>query len=343
MNQLKRDKALEAELKAPPIEELEQLIEKFAPIVWFHPDEKYMPVPVERYLQKAWLVNATTKERSFADIYELVDQMQKGSAHYLELRDGATLHNNNDSKTYVQARPSTPDHTDLQYWFLYPHTGPASATVKWLIDGTIKGYEGIIDLGPLGQFNGCWERITVRVNNLTREAEAVFFSQPGRGTWVDIDKLQRRGSQVLLYAAKGNYTFYPWLGFQHPENLRFNLYSSQLEFCIRHDIGKGRELNFAGACELVSASYLGAHAPVVPQWLDFNYPWTNPSAGHLNTPSIKRQVQNTFGKTLEFLLNREILDELTNYLLLYYTVETNYKSMAPAARACWIAEEDQNA
>jgi hypothetical protein len=339
---LRSQSLLEAHLTlvASPVPALEQLIKKFAPVICSHPEAAFKPVAVEEYLQKAWLVSDTAKSRLPATPPALASLSRNDSHFYLEPGEGVSLSGESPMiKAYVHAKAAGDAYTDLQYWLFYAQMGSASAMLKWLIDGTIKGHEGKLDLNPLGLFNGSWERITVRVNNATRAAEQVYFPQSGAGAWLSIDQVHKRGSQVVAYASKNGRSFYPTAENYSGEKVRFNLYSSQLEFCLQQETGNGDELDLSGICELISAEYLGEHQPAEPLWLNFPGHWGNPDPGCLSVPLVKRMVLSTFGKPLEFLLSGHVLGELVNYLRVHFSKEYQEISLSPRARPCWAGDE----
>ncbi|HOZ86723.1 MAG TPA: Vps62-related protein [Bacteroidia bacterium] len=329
---------LKPALPMPQLKDLELMIKRFAPVISFCSEDELIPVNAEFYLQKSWLVNSVSKNKITAGLTGFPGLSENGNPYYLEPLENITLRQL-PAKTYVHAKPYKEIYTDLQYWFLYNGRNSATASVKWLIDETIKGYEGTVNLDPLGKLCGAWERITVRVNNDTGEAEQVYFPQHGKGVWRPIGQVQRRGTQVLVYAAKGSGTFFPDAGMNTPEKVRFNLYSSQLDFCIRHETGNAAEINFSKSCELISADYLRENKPGEPFWLNFRQHWGNPNPDHLSVSVIKRLVPVMFGKSLEFLLSKDLLDELVTYLLLYFTQEAKTASLAPKSRKCWQGEE----
>ena len=320
--------------KAPDLDELEILAKKFAPVINFHNNAEVLPVNAENYFRSSWLVNGDDKSKVPAGNTGFPGHTEQGPCFYLEPND-ANKAVHQSPRAYVHARAHNGTHTDLQYWFLYAQTGFATAGVKWLIDETIKGFDGKIHLDPLGKFNGTWEWITIRINNQSREAEQVYFPQRGNGKWYPVNQVTRKGSQVMVFASRDNGSFFPTTIFNSTENTRFNLYSSQLDFCIHHEIGKGLEIDFAGSSELISADYLRQNKPSEPFWLNFRHHWGNPNPDYLSVAVVKRMVPAMFGKSLDFLLSRDLLDEVVNYLILYFREQGSMASLAPKSRNCW--------
>jgi hypothetical protein len=321
----------------PTKEELEVLIKKYAPVIYFQEGDDCMPVTVEWYLQRAWLVNGLSRARVPATINNLPSGTENAGTYYLEPKEGTSMAKSPDeehAKAYVHVQAINTTHTDLQYWFFYGQTGPASALVKWLID-EIKGHEGKINLNPLGKTNGAWERIAVRINNATLVAEEVFFAHGKSGQWMPFGKLQTQGTQPIVYAARGSCAFYPQPGVVCSEKLKFDLFSSRLEFCLLQETAPGFAINFSDSCELISAEHLGENKPTEPEWLKFQGHWGHPNPEYLTVSSIKRIVLSTFGKTLEFLLSRNILDELVNYLLSHFAYECRNRLLTPRFKDSW--------
>lgn len=317
----------EESLKAPFLYELEQLIKKVAPIVCFHPDETCFPTAVENYLQKTLLVDTQPKP-IFDNIPKPLSEKQNPA--YLEPKEGVRFSTNKSGTTsYVYVNTFNEEYTDLHYWFFYTQAGSSSAFVRWLIDGTIKGYDGIVNLEPLGSMNGNWQSITIRVHNGTRIAENVYFPRQGNGTWIPMEKLEQRENRVVVYAARNSYSFYPTVGSHKEQRNLFDLYSSQLELTIRYETGKGRELDFSSSCQLISATYLGSDQPEEPLWLNQEQRWTNPNPDHLSVSVLKRILPGMFGTGLAFLMSRELADQLVNYFVHYFSDQYNLSSQLP--------------
>ena len=323
------------------VADLKPLIKKFAPVICFHPDEEFMPVSVEWYLKKTVLVDAHGKTKRTDTANAITDTVGRDGKYFLEPDDGVSMFGSNTPvKVYVHVKKINDIYTDLQYWFLFAETASSTAHLKWLIDGTIKGYEGSVDLDPLGRFNGIWERVTIRVNNFTGFAEQVFFPQSYKGVWIPIEEVERRGDRILVYLSKDNCSFYPKAGYHCSDKISFDLYSSQLDFCIAHESAKGNEVDFSDACEVVSAPFPECSKPLEPFWLDFKHPWGNPLPDYLSVSSMKRLVPGMFDKSNDFLCSKELVDGLAHHLAIHFTGEGRYKSLSPKFRKCWFGPEE---
>jgi hypothetical protein len=153
-----------------------------APVVRFHPQEKYFPTNIE-----AFIANTVPADDGLA----LRDTSDAGKAGNL----GA-------ARVYVNAKVG-PDSTELQYWFLYAYNGAGTAYFKYL---KVFTYDAIGDysMAPCGQHEGDWEHITVRVDNRTGQLAAVYLSQHDAGVFLlrerrpDRHSLGGQGDLVLF-------------------------------------------------------------------------------------------------------------------------------------------------
>lgn len=321
----------------PSLEELKEMIRNFAPILCFQNETAALPGNVEWYLQKSWLVNDTAASRTAA--WNNLTYFEDGARYYLQLKEGVTRESYKIvPRAYVRAKNHDNTHTDLQYWFFYPFNDPATAKVKWMIDG-ITGYEGKVNLDPLGTAQGTWDHITVRINDATRVAETYFFPQREKGSWMNIYEVKRVKDQVLVYVSNNTGSLYPDKSPRQSRKITFDLHSSELEFFQEHEMGEVRSCDFSLFSNLVSVSYLPDYSPSEYSWLSYNHYWSNPRPEYLNLPNLKRILHNGFGKRFEFLLSRVIVNELGNKLLQQSFEDHTQKSLSPRFNKCWEGEE----
>lgn len=321
----------------PTLEELKEMVKSFAPILCFQNELSALPGNVEWYLQKSWLVNDTAATRTVA--WNNLTYFEDGARYHLQLKEGVTRHSYKIvPRTYVRAKNHNSTHTDLQYWFFYPFNDPVSAKVKWLIDG-IKGHEGKIDLNPFGTTEGTWEHITVRVNDATREAEQYFFPQPEKSSWLKTSEVKRVKNQVVVYVSNNMSSFHPDKEPRQSQKMSFDLHSSELEFYQEHEMGDARSCDFSLFSNLVSVNYLPEYSPPEFYWLNFNHYWSNPRPDYLTLSNLKQILHNGFGKRFEFLLSRDIVNELSSILLSKSVDTHSQKSLSPKFNACWEGVE----
>src|SRR5687767_13274563 len=112
---------------APNLNDLIELIKTYAPIISFHPDERFLPIPVESYLEKTWLVNAVTRDRETVSVEKIFSDERTKETFYLEPMEGVFFSSKLPVKTYVHVREHNEQFIDLQFWFLYGQTAAASA------------------------------------------------------------------------------------------------------------------------------------------------------------------------------------------------------------------------
>ncbi|MBL7932441.1 MAG: Vps62-related protein [Bacteroidia bacterium] len=316
----------------PSLEELKEMVKAFAPILCFQNVLNALPGNVEWYLQKSWLVNDTAATRTVA--WNNLSYFDDGARYYLQLKEGVTR----DSykivpRAYVRAKNHNNTHTDLQYWFFYPFNDPAALKVKWLIDG-IKGHEGKIDLNPLGTAEGTWQHLTVRINDVTQEAENYFFPQHEENPWLSSSEVKRVKNQVLVYVSNNMGSFNPSKGIKSSAKMTFDLHSSELEFYYEHEMGDVRSCDFSLFSNLVSVDYLPDYLPPECSWLNFNHHWSK-RPDYLTLSNLKQILHNGFGKRFEFLLSRDVVNELSNTLLSQNIEKHKQSSLSPKFTSYW--------
>ncbi|WP_317898130.1 Vps62-related protein [Aurantibacillus circumpalustris] len=325
---------------APNLTELNELIARYAPILYFDLEEKHKPLSVESYLNKVSLVNDSEKIKIQANQKNLpVGQKHRGR-YYLEFNGTSPSSETTlqTTKVYVHAKLHSSLYTDLQFWFLFEEDGTVETSIKWIID-TITGHSADPDLGPLGRQMGCWKRITIRIDNEKREIKKLFFSQPGNGIWIDSENIEKFNNRINVYLSKNSHFFYPNEGTHYSEKLSLPVYSSVLEFSFKNTITKGDSFDCSSCYELISADYLGENKPSEPYWLNFCYPWGKEDTSYFNHKSLKEIIANAFGSKLEFLLSNSVTNELLGYLQTFFTKQLQNGSNGPKNHDCWGGDE----
>lgn len=175
------------------------LIERFAPRIYFHPDERFMSSSVEFYLERVYL----SKDGQ-------VDMSRHPSALDLALISGPTQDEDKSLRLFAPAdealragqHPSTnppcyanvieqPGYTEFQYWFFYPHNGrPKSNKTR-------------------GVHEGDWEHVSVRVGRDLNVLEILGSRHSGEDTWLLPGELERAvDDHFVLYTALETHAIY---------------------------------------------------------------------------------------------------------------------------------------
>ncbi|KAF0905883.1 hypothetical protein E2562_008914 [Oryza meyeriana var. granulata] len=253
----------------PDLAQVNAILAAYAPQLFLHPDDPYMPSSVTWFFQNGALLyqkGSQTPTPVAADGSNLPQGGGNDGGYWLDLpvdssqKERVKKGDLAGAKVYVQAKPMLgATATDLAVWFFYPFNGPARAKVGPLT----------IPLGKIGEHVGDWEHLTLRVSNFSGELLRVYFSQHSAGTWVDASQLEYPdgNNRPSAYASLHGHALYPKAGLVLQGN-------SQLGVGIRNDCARGSRMDTGGAgrCEVVSAEYLGG-AVAEPAWLLFDREW----------------------------------------------------------------------
>uniref|UniRef100_A0A0E0QA86 DUF946 domain-containing protein n=1 Tax=Oryza rufipogon TaxID=4529 RepID=A0A0E0QA86_ORYRU len=238
----------------PDLAQVNALLAAYAPQLFLHPDEPYLPSSVTWFFQNGALLyqkGSQTPTPVAADGSNLPQGGGNDGGYWLDLpvdnsqRERVKKGDLPGAKVYVQAKPMLgATATDLAVWFFYPFNGPARAKVGPLT----------IPLGKIGEHVGDWEHVTLRVSNFSGELLRMYFSQHSAGAWVDAPQLEYLdgGNRPSAYSSLHGHALYPRAGLVLQGDARLGV-------GIRNDCDRGSRLDTGGAgrCEVVSAEYLG--------------------------------------------------------------------------------------
>jgi Vacuolar protein sorting-associated protein 62 len=173
--------------------------------------------------------------------------------------------------------------TDLVFWGCFAFNG--GGTFKL----TVAGSDSYIDLTPLGEHEGDWEHIMIRVDNNTLRPVKAYMSAHNGGSWVDLNTLDKDPvtGPHQVYMSYHGHASYP----TREDNLS-NTYTQGILFEIglanRCDAGLRINLGDQDRVALISAGFLGPLEPAEPVWLQLPWRWVRYydfSAGQLTDVS----------------------------------------------------------
>jgi hypothetical protein len=239
-----------------------QLLRKYAPRVWFHSDEEYMPSTVEwafPYLKRI--------KRDDGNYWlETKQQLSSPSDHSLPLFKG----NLGGAKAYAfWVQHHRVNFVDLVYFFYYPYN---------------RGKEFLDTIW--GNHVSDWEHITIRlyIEDGTLEPYEVHLSQHSGGQnlkWQDIEKTT--DGHPVIYAAVGSHANYANVGGHHYENIRDPLFGWIVLAELWDYTNDGSCRDFKEHLEMydyVNRHGLGGSA--WPLWMSVNY--SDPGQGDPSVP-----------------------------------------------------------
>ncbi|KAF8664233.1 hypothetical protein HU200_054774 [Digitaria exilis] len=293
----------------PDLAQVNSLLAAYAPHVYLHPNEAYLPSTVTWFFENGALLSQKgnqTPTPVAADGSNLPQGGGNDGGYWLDLpvdsnqRERVKKGDLASAKVYVQAKPMLGGTvTDLAAWIFYPLNGPARAKVGFFT----------IPLGQIGEHIGDWEHVTLRVSNFSGELLRMYFSQHSAGTWVDASQLEYLvdgdggKSRPVAYASQNGHAMYPKAGLvlQGDETLGVG---------IRNDTAKGSRLDAgaAGRCEVVSAEYLGVAEPA---WLGFEREWGPREEYDIGREinSVARFLPRSLKERLEKLVEKVLVGE----------------------------------
>ncbi|KAJ7526475.1 hypothetical protein O6H91_16G007900 [Diphasiastrum complanatum] len=248
----------------PNLEQVQHQIEKHAPIVFFHPEETFLPCSVAWFFDNGALLHSrssTSPSKVLSDGCNLPQGGSNDGEYWLDLPEDATAAevvkkgNLASAEAYIHVKPMHGGaFTDMAFWIFCPFNGGGVAKVGRMT----------LALGKLGQHVSDWEHFTLRVSNLSGKLTRIYLSQHRCGAWVHPWELQWESGRPIVYSGKGGHSSYHLQGYnlQGTEKLRFGLLNST----ARSDYSFDTSAKY----QIVSAEYLGLNEP---PWLQFMREW----------------------------------------------------------------------
>ncbi|XP_010675108.2 hypothetical protein At1g04090 isoform X1 [Beta vulgaris subsp. vulgaris] len=268
----------------PNLEQIGTLINTYAPKIYSHPKEQYLPSSVEWYFENGALLYKKGDESNPIPIDPSGSNLPQGGGndgeYWIDLpsdkkeRERVKKGNMESACAYYHIKPMLAGaYTDLAIWLFYPFNGPSSAKVGFLS----------IPLGEIGEHVGDWEHITLRISNFNGMLRKVYFSQHAGGEWVYPPNLEfTDGNRVVGYSSLHGHACYPKAG----EVLQGTSYVG-----IRNDTAKSDKVLDTGVgYKIISADYLGVVTE--PSWLNYARKWG---------PKISYDIANEINKIAKLL------------------------------------------
>ncbi|KAK7323862.1 hypothetical protein VNO77_27359 [Canavalia gladiata] len=166
----------------PNLQQIKAILQAYAPIMYLHSDEEYLPSSVNWFFSNGALLYKKGQESSPVPIAPngtyLPQDPNNDGAYWLDLP--ADDHNKQRVKegnlpganSFVHVKPMLGGtFTDIATWVFYPFNGPARAKVDLLN----------IKLGKIGEHVGDWEHVTLRVSNFNGQLFQIYFSEHSKG------------------------------------------------------------------------------------------------------------------------------------------------------------------
>nr|GEU98991.1 vacuolar protein sorting-associated protein 62 [Tanacetum cinerariifolium] len=253
-------------LAMPNLAQIEGLIQKYSPIIYFHPDEKYLPSSVKWYFQNGALLYKKGQESTPSPIEPDGSNLPQGGSddgsYWLDLPNDDSAKGKvkkgdlDNANAYFHVKPMFGGtYTDIAIWVFYPFNGPARAKLEFIN----------VSLGKIDQHVGDWEHLTLRVSNFDGSLKCLYFSEHSGGTMLDASQLEfEKENKPIAYASFNGHAFYSKPGLVLQGNGRNG---------IRNDTAKGKAVMDTGVrAEVIAAKYL-TNVVVEPPWLNYTRKW----------------------------------------------------------------------
>ncbi|MFS7889114.1 putative vacuolar protein sorting-associated protein [Helianthus anomalus] len=264
-------------LAMPMPNQINALINAYSPIIYFHPDEKYLPSTINWYFQNGALLYQKGLENSPSPIEPDGSNLPQGGSddgsYWLDLpidnsaKEKVKKGDLDSANAYFHVKPMFgATFTDIAIWVFYPFNGPARAKLEFLT----------ISLGKIG-------------------LKSVYFSEHSGGTLLDASQVEfEKGNKPVAYASLNGHAFYSKPGLVLQGNGRNG---------IRNDTAKGKAVMDTGVrAVVVSVNHLTL---VEPPWLNYSRKWG---------PKLSYDIAKEIEKVKKVLPGRlkEVLERIVN-------------------------------
>ena len=268
--------------------EINAIIDTYAPVLEFYPDEQYFPDDPEYILDNASLCRGLVRnEGSFNDQFienqycvginklNIMNQTSSFELYktrrvpqndrddfriWLQIPESLIHGNLERAKPLIHIKPRGVT-TEIQFWYFYPFNGPGRVRIciahceeEWLNQN--------------GRHYGDWEMVSLLVDNHTHNVIAVGLSQHGNVEWVQYDRLEKYdkyngGLKPIIYPGYNSHANYAQTG-RH-----YYLAKDKGPITVRiFDITGGGERFITGAYIMTNED-----SNTTPDWLLFPYRW----------------------------------------------------------------------
>lgn len=185
------------------------LIKKYSPILYFHPDEKYFPCSVDWLLQNSKLVNYNNTNNELNSIIYPVSQKmlynQSLSDNFKKRADGSLIL----SFTEELYRGETPLNNVPCYSIYREENNKIYLTYIFLY--AKNGEYSILDLVKVGQHPGDIEHITLELDLQTQKCiRALYSAHTNKDSrWVNFSDIEKENDKIVIYVALNGHGLYP--------------------------------------------------------------------------------------------------------------------------------------
>jgi hypothetical protein len=251
-------------------------IERYAPLVYLHPKESFLPTSADRFFgistPAVWEGHPGRKLKDSGP-------SRRGDLGHAESYVHAKLYGN---------------HIDLQWWFLYAYNGPGTAYFKYL--GMNGRYHPLPDanMEPCGRHEGDWEGMTVRIDYAGKLLGA-WVNQHDGGIALRPEQFFKSG-RTIVYASRNGHATYV----NEDRNYSNTIKAGVVEFRLVNETAKGIAYDTRGRSRLISVHDLRGFDNGFPSPADkvrsyINAGYRGPLPPNQTKAIDNRKLLSTFG------------------------------------------------
>jgi hypothetical protein len=174
---------------------MDDLVQKYKPIIIFHPNEKYFPSSMEYMIQNASLYNKGELVSKIGKI--TIEQMETNAGTNLKIDSNhysgqLTKENMDGIPIYVKVKEND-KYYEITYivYFMYNY-----------------GYNICGKL--VGDHDSDLEHISVLINKESLDMIAIYYSYHSEGLWVYKKNVPMKNGHPIVWCAKDSHAFYPY-------------------------------------------------------------------------------------------------------------------------------------
>ncbi|KAF2604099.1 hypothetical protein F2Q70_00024586 [Brassica cretica] len=278
--------------------QIDALFKTYAPLIYFHKDEKYLPSSISWFFSNGALLYKKGEESNPVPIEPNGSNLPQGEAndglYWLDLPVASDARKRvqggdlQSMEVYLHIKPVYGGTlTDIAVWMFYPFNGPSRAKLKL----------ATIPLGRIGEHIGDWEHFTLRISNFSGKLQRMYLSQHSKGSWIYPPEIefQSGGNKPVAYASLNGHAMYakPGLVLQGRDDVG-----------IRNDTGKSEKVfDTAVRFRVVSAEYLKEVEE--PAWLNYMRHW-GPKIDYGREDEIRGVEKIVVGESLKSMFRSAV-------------------------------------
>jgi hypothetical protein len=284
-------------------EDVEEFVELYGPLLFFHPSEMYFLDEPEYVLDHgvslAWGVvynesdygsfhveeqdSMPTSGATLLDDVRYVEENIKPDAsdpslfkYWLHIEDDLKPGDFASGEALIRVLPVNGLFTEIQFWFFYPFNGPGRVEACSSSSCCTDNY-----LQQGGRHYGDWEHVSLLIVNTTRELITVYMSRHSSGQWFrrcgDVwgSGLQFSDTHPIIYSAYYSHAHYPTAGrhtYERVWSFDWGLGTASADLFDLTFPGLSFQTSRPGNYRVISSALPG-YQVTEPEWLEFGGRW----------------------------------------------------------------------